>query len=109
MRVLPYELGIPHEVQLQAEQLLLEHLSSGQRFALVARGYFGVRGSDGTMYRIRAKRKRNVVCSSVFGSTSDGYWVEFEQRVGCLPLGDLLLAQKMLLETDAGAYKMRSC
>jgi hypothetical protein len=84
------------EAELRGAQLLADHMSREQRIEYETRGYFHVTGSDtGKCYRIQRGYQMNVeeldergrrVCSLCF------------MPEGCLPLGDLLLAQKMALE-----------
>jgi hypothetical protein len=90
------------EVELRGARLLSDHLSREQRSEYERRGYFHVTGSDtGKRYRIQHGYQMNVE--------------ELDERCrrvrvlcfapeGRVPLGDLLLAQKMaleLFETDA--------
>ena len=80
----------------RALALLREHLSPAQRALFDSSGYFDVVGSQtGTRYRIRIGRISNI---DVYGV--DGAYVRslcFAPS-GNLPLGDVLLAQKLALE-----------
>jgi hypothetical protein len=80
----------------KALALLGEHLSDTQRSQFVDHGFFEVFGSQsGARYRIYQRRPVNV-----FELNSDGWivrsWCFYP--IGRLPLGDVLLAQKIALE-----------
>lgn len=76
-------------------KLLMSHLTIQQRYELRFYGTFGVVGSDGSRYRIGSQKS--------FGVHSEG-------RTYCayprgVPLYDVMLAQKLLLETNATGFK----
>lgn len=80
----------------RALTLLEEHLSDTQRSQFADHGFFEVFGSQsGARYRIYQRRPVNV-----FELNSDGWivrsWCFYP--IGRLPLGDVLLAQKIALE-----------
>jgi len=81
---------------LQSLALLVEHLDPEQRSEFETRGVIPVLGSDtGRRYEIRVGRSSNV-----FECRDDGEYVRtfcFLPR-GNLPIGDVLLAQKLALE-----------
>jgi hypothetical protein len=80
----------------RALTLLEEHLCDTQRSLFADHGFFEVFGSQsGARYRIYQRRPVNV-----FELNSDGWivrsWCFYP--IGRLPLGDVLLAQKIALE-----------
>jgi hypothetical protein len=86
----------PFGSDLRATQLLKVHLSSEQRQQFERHAYFEVfGGSTGRCYRITRGRVMNVYVLNEQRS-----WMRclcFEPR-GSLPLGDVMLAQKIALE-----------
>jgi hypothetical protein len=85
----------------RADALLKEWLSPEQRVTLQTYGYFEVRGSHtGQRYRIRRSQHMNIA-----ELDQDGVQVALccFGPVGNLPLGDVMLAQKLALETDEPA------
>jgi hypothetical protein len=82
----------------RARALLREHLDETQREHFERAGSFIVVAQSGRRYRIRAANTSNV------RDETDGanYCVQFRSDPQCLsiPLEDLLLAQKLLLECD---------
>jgi hypothetical protein len=84
------------EAELRGAQLLADHLSREQRTEYERRGYFHVTGSDtGKRYRIQSGYQMNVEELDGRGRRVRSLCFMPE---GCLPLGDLLLAQKIALE-----------
>ena len=85
----------------RAEALLNEWLCPEQRATLERHGYFEVRGSHtGKRYRIRRGRNMNIDEVSKEGDLGPVWCFG---PVGHLPLGDVMLAQKLALETDEQA------
>jgi hypothetical protein len=85
----------------KADALLKEWLSPAQRSTLHKYGFFEVRGSHtGKCYRIRRGRNMNIYEVGT-GQTQVAIWCF--GPVGHLPLGDVMLAQKLALETDEQA------
>jgi hypothetical protein len=86
----------PFGSELRATRLLKVHLTPEQRSQLDRHGYFDViGGSTGRCYRIARGRVMNVHVID-----EERSWMRclcFEPR-GRLPLGDVMLAQKMALE-----------
>jgi hypothetical protein len=85
---------------VRASAFLRRHLSREQRVSFAARGHFDLASEWGRRYRITEGNCRNVF-SLVRGE--DGEWHPLQ--CFCLmapgvPVGDLLLAQKLLLETN---------
>jgi hypothetical protein len=82
----------------RAWDLLREHLDETQREQFERAGSFVVVAPSGRRYRIRSANTSNV------RDETDGanYCVQFRSDPQCLriPLEDLLLAQKLLLECD---------
>jgi len=95
----------PKEAELRGAHLLSDHLSREQRSEYERRGYFHVTGSDtGKRYRIHHGQQMNVEELDEHGR---------RVRVLCfmpevhVPLGDVLLAQKVALEVfEADALKI---
>ena len=84
------------EAELRGAQLLSEHLTREQRSEYERRGYFHVTGSDtGKRYRIQHGQQMNVEELNEHGRRVRVLCFMPEGRV---PLGDVLLAQKMALE-----------
>jgi hypothetical protein len=93
---------------VRASALLRRHLSHEQRVSFVARGYFELVSEWGRRYRIVEGNCRNVY--SLVGA-EDGSWHQLQ--CFCLmapgvPMGDLLLTQKLLLETDERSFLERA-
>jgi hypothetical protein len=88
--------------ETRANELLVGHLSAWQRREYEQFGYFTViGGSTGTRYRIRRANVLNVEQLSANGLIST-LWCFMPK--GDLPIGDVMLAQKIALEvfeTDA--------
>jgi hypothetical protein len=85
----------------KADALLKEWLSPAQRSTLHKYGFFEVRGSHtGKCYRIRRGRNMNIYEVGT-GQTQVAIWCF--GPVGHLPLGDVMLAQMLALETDEQA------
>jgi hypothetical protein len=82
----------------RAYDLLQDHLNEAQREQFESAGSFVVVAQSGRRYRIRAANTSNV------RDETDGssYCVQFRSDPQCLriPLEDLMLAQKLLLECD---------
>jgi hypothetical protein len=79
----------------RADALLKEWLSPEQRFTLHKYGFFEVRGSHtGKCYRIRRGRNMNIYEVGT-GRPRVAIWCF--GPVGHLPLGDVMLAQKLAL------------
>jgi hypothetical protein len=78
-------------------RLLREWLSPTQREQFARRGYFEVIGSDsGKRYRIHAGASVNVCEIDERGRRLEGLCF---MPIGALPIGDVMLAQKIALET----------
>jgi hypothetical protein len=71
-----------------------------QRFTLHKYGFFEVRGYTAKCYRIHCGRNMNIYEVGT-GQTQVAIWCF--GPVGHLPLGDVMLAQKLALETDEQA------
>jgi len=85
----------------RAYTLLKRWLSTEQLVQLERHGYFEMRGShSGRCYRIRRERNMNIEELDGGGSRV-AVWCF--GPVGCLPLGDNMLAQKIALETNEQA------
>ena len=85
----------------RADALLKEWLSPEQRSTLHKYGFFEVRGSHtAKCYRIHCRRNMNIYEVGT-GQTQVAIWCF--GPVGHLPLGDVMLAQKLALETHEQA------
>ena len=81
-------------------QLLRDWLSPAQQEQFASKGYFEVVGSDsGKRYRIHAGASANVCEIDERGRLKSGLCF---LPVGELPIGDVMLAQKIALETCEG-------
>nr|WP_245315216.1 hypothetical protein [Bradyrhizobium yuanmingense] len=84
--------------EARALRLLRFWLSPRQRFEFERKGYFDVVGCDtGKRYRIRRGTSGNVNEIDEYGRIGKGWCFV---PVGGLALGDVMLAQKIALETD---------
>src|SRR5262245_44849038 len=78
-------------------RLLREWLSPAQREQFARKGYFDVVGGDsGRRYRIHAGTSVNVCEIDERGRLQEGLCF---LPIGALPIGDVMLAQKIALET----------
>ena len=86
---------------LRAQMLLRAWLSPAQLAQYNRSGHFDVTGSyTGTLYRIRRDRQMNIDELDGAGSRV-AVWCFAPE--GHLPIGDVMLAQKVALETDEKA------
>lgn len=82
--------------QERGARLLAQNLSPLQRQQLARHKYFDViGGNSGARYRIHAGRTMNVAQLSESG---ESVWLLCFEPRGRLPLGDVMLAQKIALE-----------
>jgi hypothetical protein len=89
------------EAEVRAQTLLDAWLSPAQLAQYNRNGYFEVTGSHSrTLYRIRRDRQMNIDELDGRGARV-AVWC-FEPK-GRLPIGDVMLAQKLALETDEQA------
>jgi hypothetical protein len=86
----------------RAKKLLLKSLDERQRKTLRRKGYFEVWGSKGTEYRIASDFPFNVRLAGDAKPSKIYFCMEAEDPE--LPLEDVMLAQKLLLETDEGEF-----
>jgi hypothetical protein len=98
----------PSAADDRAYALLKEWLSPEQLALFERKGYFEVRGShSGRRYRIRCSRQMNIDQLNAKGAR---VVVWCFGPAGDLPVGDIMLAQKIALETDeGGALAAASC
>lgn len=88
-----------HYDQLQrATDLLLSHLSPNQQQNYKNHDYFYVQSQTGKHYQIKAAGSCNVCLLNTKGNPTMRYCLQFQD--GRIPLPDLLLAQKLLLEQN---------
>jgi hypothetical protein len=93
--------GQPSQPEQKADALLNEWLRPEQRATLERHGYFDVRGSHtGKCYRIRRGRNMNI---DELGKNGGQVATWCFGPVAYLPLGDVMLTQKLALETDEQA------
>jgi hypothetical protein len=86
------------KVERKAQKLLTEWLSRDQKAQYERNGHFEVTGChSGRRYRIRSGRQMNVEELDGCGATV-AFWCFGPE--GPLPLGDIMLAQKIALETN---------
>jgi hypothetical protein len=91
----------PSKPEQKADALLNEWLCPEQRTTLERHGYFEVMGShSGKCYRIRRGRNMNI---DELGKDGAQVATWCFRPAGHLPLGDVMLAQKLALETDEQA------
>jgi hypothetical protein len=89
--------------QARAMKLLTSCLDKTQRQSFEASGQFDVRGSGGGLYRITPQTTYNV-----FRIGRQGF---LDERLcagtydDAVPLFDMMLAQKLALETDEAAFR----
>ena len=84
------------EEERRGIQLLIDHLSPEQRAQYEKRGYFEVTGGDtGRRYRIRRGSQMNV---EALDRNSCRVHLLCFMPEGRIPLGDIMLAQKIALE-----------
>jgi hypothetical protein len=89
--------GAEHTPEGRSLQLLRKWLSPSQREQFARRGHFEVIGSDsGKRYRIHAGASVNVCEIDERGCVQEGLCFT---PIGALPIGDVMLAQKIALET----------
>lgn len=106
----------------KARDLLLAHLTPEQRHTFLHKrpGYFDVLGADGKTYRVYktmnrcANAERNIrplVYTPGHKEPSEayGFWVHFYSPYIEAPIEDLLLAQKLWLETKPQIIARLSC
>lgn len=84
-----------------AEALLLESLSPGQREQYSRVACFFVTGASGARYRIRYGRTHNI---DVIGRDGKVRGTLCGLPIGEMPTQDVLLGQKLCLETDDRAF-----
>jgi hypothetical protein len=88
----------PSKAEQRANMLLTEWLGPGQRLMLQSLGYFEVIGShSGKCYRIRRGRQMNI---EELGEDGTPIGVRCFGPIGNLPLGDVMLTQKLALEIN---------
>jgi len=88
------------EIRARAEELLKQHLSEDQQQQFERDREFIVVGSRGTRYKIRENRGSVVANISVLKDDgSEGHRLCCHPR-DCLPIADVMLAQKLWLESD---------
>jgi hypothetical protein len=85
----------------RANRLLWSKLTEAQR-STYRRGYFDVTGSRGRRYRIcTSSTVQNIKCRSIFRR-----WENFcVTPVVYQPAGDVLLSQKLLIESDEDLFR----
>lgn len=90
----------------RARQLLLEHLLPVQREDYEENAGFNIRASNGALFRLHHMKcvHNNIVSES---ARVYGVWPFFYMPGGILPMDDVLLSQKLGLESDRCQYMLR--
>jgi hypothetical protein len=86
----------------RAKKLLHSHLDPEQRRELKRKGHFHVYGSKGNLYRIAARYPYNVRLAGEAKRSRMFFCLEPDDPE--IPLEDVLLAQKLMLESDEGEF-----
>ena len=86
----------------RARRLLVANLNPEQRRELKRKGHFHVAGSKGNIYRIASSLPFNVRLAGEARRSRIFFCLEAEDPD--LPMEDVMLAQKLLLETDEGEF-----
>jgi hypothetical protein len=86
----------------RARKLLWANLAPDQRRELRRKGRFHVTGSKGNVYRIASSVPFNVRLAGEAKRSRIFFCLEAEDPD--LPMEDIMLAQKLLLETDEGEF-----
>ena len=86
----------------RAKKLLLASLDADQRRELKRKGYFHVSGSKGNLYRVASAFPFNVRLAGYAKRSRVFFCLEAEDPD--LPAEDVMLAQKLMLETDEGEF-----
>ena len=95
--------GVEGTPEGRSLRLLREWLSPAQQEQFARKGYFEVVGSDsGKRYRIHAGASLNVCEIDERGRPQAGWCF---MPIGVLPIGDIMLAQKIMLETCEGQVR----
>lgn len=93
------------EAAVRATRLLEEHLTPDQVESLRAHKSFKIRGSDGHTYLICTGSRGNVFRLNYRGDRKWAFCIHLEDSwFDQYPIEDHMLAQKLLLETDARAF-----
>lgn len=85
----------------RAETILREHLTPAQRRSLDERGWFRVESEQGNLYRIERGMSGNVKAIDRRGRATARFCIH---PTDGSPSPDVMLAQKLLLETDEAAF-----
>lgn len=108
-----YTAPVPKDAAVEsARQLLEENLTRKQRRSYKAKGYFEVEGASGIVYRIERGETSNVL------EMGGGRWCARFKHVAVrtdncncehcrtmIPIEDLLLAEKLLIEADEMLFR----
>ena len=101
----PDEFLAPREgkqARKRARKLLRSALEPEQRRELKRKGYFHVRSSRGNVYRIAREFPFNVRLAGYAKPSRIYFCLETEDPD--VPIEDVMLAQKLMLETDEGKF-----
>ena len=91
----------------RAWDLLFSHLSPSQRYTLEEWGFFYVRGSDDRLYALWDGWWVHPIKKGK--ATGKAMGVHAKNKGVVLPIGDLLLLQKLALETNARKCRRIAC
>ncbi len=106
------------KAERRARRLLRSHLSASQNQSLTDKNYFAVRGNaSGVMYRIHGLDRYNRLGQNIrdlggfkygVGLESDApFWADWRDH--SYPPSDVMLAQKLLIETDERKFLRLAC
>lgn len=93
---------LAYKANIKAKALLHFHLTKEQRWDLRATKSFAITGQDGRPYRITEGTSSNVMLLDRTGKESHRLCVV--AKGPSLPVYDLMLAQKLMLESDSEAF-----
>ncbi len=94
---------VARKADVKAKALLYRYLTREQKWDLRASGKFNVVGQNGVLYEIRSHYGQNV-SSIVDGAERIRYCTIAHVEIVRLPIPDLLLSQKLLLENDIESF-----
>ena len=94
--------GATKRARRRARALLEENLSREQRKELKRKGYFHVYSSRGNVFRIAREFPFNVRLAGEAKRSRIFFCLEAEDPL--VPVEDVMLAQKLMLETDEGEF-----
>ena len=94
--------GQQKQARKRARKLLKASLDAEQRRELKRKGYFHVSGSRGNVYRVASRFPFNVRLAGYAKPSRVFFCLEAEDPL--VPVEDVMLAQKLMLEQDEGEF-----